>query len=238
MKQTLVTTILLSGPPFVGKTTILQRFYEMLQNSQFLEDRELIFGRTRFVDRLFVGPIRIDENRELYHRFFAYGGQDWLSTNRRIVLSKIKPDFLIFVANSQDVNAAGDERLSYKMNQFYWDEMQVIENISERLPQIFKAVVINKMDLPGVVSYQRILSQLKISPSIVVDLDGTIEFPKSMAGEKFTLENEKILELILSTSKAAIFKTIAINGVNVDNLLGFVLTLLGFLVQIKESLEV
>ena len=216
----------------------LQRFYEMLQNSQFLEDRELIFGRTRFVDRLFVGPIRIDENRELYHRFFAYGGQDWLSTNRRIVLSKIKPDFLIFVANSQDVNAAGDERLSYKMNQFYWDEMQVIENISERLPQIFKAVVINKMDLPGVVSYQRILSQLKISPSIVVDLDGTIEFPKSMAGEKFTLENEKILDLILSTSKATVFKTIAINGVNVDNLLGFVLTLLGFLVQIKESLEV
>ena len=69
MKQTLVTTILLSGPPFVGKTTISQRFYEMLQNSQFLEDRELIFGRTRFVDRLFVGPIRIGENRELYHIF-------------------------------------------------------------------------------------------------------------------------------------------------------------------------
>ena len=71
-----------------------------------------------------------------------------------------------------------------------------------------------------------------------MDLDGIIEFPKSTAGEKFTLENEKILDLILSTSKATVFKTIAINGVNVDNLLGFVLTLLGFLVQIKESLEV
>lgn len=237
MKNRIIITTLFAGPPFVGKTTILQKFCELLHKKQFIEDREIVFGRTRFLDRLFIGPVAIDDAYDVYHTFYAYGGQDWLSTNRRVVLSKIKPNLLVFVANSQSEDAVEDSRLSYKMNQFYWDELQIIENLGKILPQILKIIVINKMDLPGVVTYQKILKMLKLSPSIVVNTDGIFEFPPNVKNKKFDVYDEALPKLVLSTSRVPVFKTIAIKGMNIDNLLMFILTLLSFFVKIKTIPE-
>ena len=224
-----ITTTLLAGPPYVGKTTILEMFHELLKEStHFIEDRELIFGRTRFVDRLFVGPQKIDDN-EIYHIFYAYGGQDWLSTNRRIVLSRVHPDLLVFVCNTQKPSKDLDERLSYKMNNFYWDELSIVENIGRKLYEIPKIIVLNKMDLPTIASTTTILSQLGLKPSIIVETDGTISFPKDIKGKTLSIEDELFMQHFLSTDSVPVFKTVAIKGQNLENLLSTILTVQTFL---------
>ena len=224
-----ITTTLLAGPPYVGKTTILEKFHEFLKEStHFIEDRELIFGRTRFVDRLFVGPQQVKKN-DIYHIFYAYGGQDWLSTNRRIVLSRIHPDLLVFVCNTQKSTKEIDERLSYKMNNFYWDELSIVENIGRKLYEIPKVIVLNKMDLPTIAPTATILSQLGLAPSIIIETDGTVSFPREIEGKTFTIEDETFMKYFLSTDSVPVFKTIAINGENLENLLSTVLTIQTFL---------
>jgi len=228
-KKRKITTTLLAGPPYVGKTTILEKFHEFLKaTTHFIEDRELIFGRTRFVDRLFVGPQKIEEN-EIYHIFYAYGGQDWLSTNRRVVLSRVNPDLLVFVCNTQKPTKELDERLSYKMNNFYWDELSIVENIGRKLYEIPKVIVLNKMDLPTIAPTATILSQLGLNPSIIIETDGTVSYPKDLEGKIFSIEDETFMKYFLSTDSVPVFKTVAINGENLENLLSAILTVQTFL---------
>ncbi|MEQ9715758.1 MAG: hypothetical protein ACTSSP_04170 [Candidatus Asgardarchaeia archaeon] len=223
-----VTTTLFAGPPYVGKTTILMRISEIISKSKLIDDREPIFGRTRFLDRLFIGPLRMRDN-EYEHIFYAYGGQDWLSTNRRNVLSTIVPEFIVFMCNSQRPDKAEDIRLSYKMNAYYWEELETIETIGKRLFELPKIIVINKMDLPGTASHNTILRELGIRPSIVVNVDGVIEYPNKLRGKNFDIKDDDIVDIVLSTERVPVFKTIAITGKNVDNFLTLLLTLLHFL---------
>ncbi|MGQ4833086.1 MAG: hypothetical protein ACP6IS_04175 [Candidatus Asgardarchaeia archaeon] len=233
MAKKIVTTTLFAGPPYVGKTTILTKISEMIKDSKLIDDREPIFGRTRFLDRLFLGPLRYDDF-EFTHIFYAYGGQDWLSENRRNVLSTIFPDFLIFVCNSQRPESAEDIRLSYKMNGYYWEELLTIETIGKRIFDIPKIFVINKMDLPGPASFRTILRELGIKPSIVVDVDGILEYPPKLHGKKFDVTDDEIMERTLSTEYVPVFKTIAITGKNIDNFLVLLLTFLQYF-SIPES---
>jgi len=152
-----------------------------------------------------------------------------LSTNRRVVLSRVNPDLLVFVCNTQKPTKELDERLSYKMNNFYWDELSIVENIGRKLYEIPKVIVLNKMDLPTIAPTATILSQLGLNPSIIIETDGTVSYPKDLEGKIFSIEDETFMKYFLSTDSVPVFKTVAINGENLENLLSAILTVQTFL---------
>ena len=160
--------------------------------------------------------------------FYAYGGQDWLSENRRTVLSTIFPEFLVFVCNSQKPESAEDIRLSYKMNGYYWEELLTIETIGKRIFDLPKIFIINKMDLPGTASFKTILRDLGVKPSLVVDENGILEYPPRLQGKNFDILDDEIIDRTLSTEYVPVFKTIATEGKNIDNFLKLLLTFLQY----------
>ncbi|NWF94676.1 MAG: hypothetical protein HXY34_00880 [Candidatus Thorarchaeota archaeon] len=153
--KTISLKIVFFGPAMGGKTTSIRWIFSELSGLDQLSSVENTLGRTMFCDFGAI-PIPLASGWTISAHVWSATGQDFYRSTREVVM--VGADGVVFVADSQE--SLLDENLAS------WNELlSMIDDQDRSLPLV---VSLNKQDLPGAVSEERLREHLHIPDSVPV----------------------------------------------------------------------
>lgn len=153
--RTLGVKLVFFGPAMSGKTTAIRWLFSRFDCTDRLMSVENTVGRTMFCDFGTI-PFSLSNNWVVNAHVWSATGQDFYRSTRGVVL--VGTDGIVFVADSQE-DLLNEDMAS-------WNELMTVIAEEERpLPVV---VCLNKQDLPGAVSEEKIRSVLGLPSSIPV----------------------------------------------------------------------
>jgi len=153
--RTLGIKLVFFGPAMSGKTTAIRWLFSRFDCTDRLMSVENTVGRTMFCDFGTI-PFSLANNWIVNAHVWSATGQDFYRSTRAVVL--VGTDGVVFVADSQE-HLLNEDIAS-------WNELMAMITEGERpLPVV---VCLNKQDLPGAISEEKIRSTLRLPSSIPV----------------------------------------------------------------------
>jgi signal recognition particle receptor subunit beta len=153
--RTLGVKLVFFGPAMSGKTTAIRWLFSRFDCTDRLMSVENTVGRTMFCDFGTI-PFSLANSWIVNAHVWSATGQDFYRSTRAVVL--VGTDGVVFVADSQE-HLLNEDIAS-------WNELMAMITEEERpLPVV---VCLNKQDLPGAISEEKIRSALRLPSSIPV----------------------------------------------------------------------